>query len=414
MGGVRWYLVGSLVVVACLAGCGRGFMFAEREPWRHDAEVACLKSGAVRESANVVRIAEIEGPGICGADFPLKVAALGERIALGYADEPVRPPGGIPGIKQPPWPISAPRTFTPAPQPAYAPPPAPSPSAPPPLYPAPPRQFGDPGPPLDLGAPVPTSDNRTPAPRPLTTNPPSTLPLGPRVPRYTGAVEVKPAATLACPIVSVLDQWIAQSVQPAAFRWFGQPVVEIKQISSYSCRSMNGQPGAKISEHAFGNALDVAAFVLADGRVIKVKEGWRGLPEEQGFLRDVQGAACEQFTTVLAPGSNAYHYDHIHVDLMRRASARVICEPAAVDGETVAAFARQRNPAYRAQIPMRPMSQTSQPQSPPQTRPTLIDPRNDPFEWRGSSLKRDDAIVTGSAAKKTSNAPPDPEQADGD
>ena len=103
-------------------------------------------------------------------------------------------------------------------------------------------------------------------------------------------------------------------------RWFGARVVEIKQISAYSCRGMNGNPNAHISEHAFGNALDIAAFTLADGRRISVKEGWKGMPEEQGFLRDVQAAACQQFNTVLAPGSNVYHYDHIHVDLMRRAS----------------------------------------------------------------------------------------------
>ena len=136
-------------------------------------------------------------------------------------------------------------------------------------------------------------------------------------------------ATLACPIVSALDQWLASAVQPAAKRWLGQPVVEIKQISAYSCRGMNGQPGARISEHAFGNALDIAAFVLADGSRVTVKNGWRGSPEEQGFLRDVQGAACDQFTTVLAPGSNRFHYDHIHVDLMRRASGRRICQPGA-------------------------------------------------------------------------------------
>ena len=87
-------------------------------------------------------------------------------------------------------------------------------------------------------------------------------------------------------------------------RWFGARVVEIKQISAYSCRGMNGNPHAHISEHAFGNALDIAAFTLADGRRITVKDGWRGMPEEQGFLRDVQAAACQQFNTVLAPGSN--------------------------------------------------------------------------------------------------------------
>ncbi len=137
-----------------------------------------------------------------------------------------------------------------------------------------------------------------------------------------GPVAVKPVATLACPIVSVLDRWLADSVQPAAQRWFGARVVEIKQISAYSCRGMNGNSNAHISEHAFGNALDIAGFTLADGRHISVKDGWKGMPEEQGFLRDVQAAACQQFTTVLAPGSNAYHYDHIHVDLMRRASRR--------------------------------------------------------------------------------------------
>jgi hypothetical protein len=157
-----------------------------------------------------------------------------------------------------------------------------------------------------------------------------------------GPVTLKPTATLACPIVSQLDRWISESVQPAAQRWFGAQVVEIKQISAYSCRGMNGNSNAHISEHAFGNALDIAAFTLADGRRITVKDGWHGLPEEQGFLRDVQGAACQQFTTVLAPGSNAYHYDHIHVDLMRRASRRVICEPAAVSGEQIAARASGR------------------------------------------------------------------------
>jgi hypothetical protein len=110
---------------------------------------------------------------------------------------------------------------------------------------------------------------------------------------------------------------------------------------------MNGNPHAHISEHAFGNALDIAAFTLADGRRITVKDGWRGLPAEQGFLRDVQGGACQMFNTVLAPGSNSHHSDHLHVDLMRRSSGRVICEPAAVSGEQIAARAGQRNPYAR-------------------------------------------------------------------
>ncbi len=185
-------------------------------------------------------------------------------------------------------------------------------------------------------------------------------PLGPsRAPRFasaTGTVTVTPNATLACPMVSALDQWIATSVQPSAMRWFGQPVAEIKQISAYSCRGMNGNPRARISEHAFGNALDIASFTLADGRRITVKDGWRGPPEEQGFLRDVQGSACERFSTVLAPGSNVFHYDHIHVDLMRRGNGHRACNPRAVSGEEVAArvraqYARQgRDPGVTGSV----------------------------------------------------------------
>src|SRR5689334_13186157 len=95
---VARYLVGSLVVLG-LAACGKQWL-AERETWRHEAEVACLKSGQVKESAQLVRVQPITGPGICGADFPLKVAAIGEGNPIGYAEE-LRPPGSIPGPRQP-------------------------------------------------------------------------------------------------------------------------------------------------------------------------------------------------------------------------------------------------------------------------------------------------------------------------
>jgi hypothetical protein len=155
-------------------------------------------------------------------------------------------------------------------------------------------------------------------------------------------------------MVSALDRWVSEGVQPAALHWFGQPVVKIKQISAYSCRDMVGTRSAHISEHAFGNALDVAAFTLADGRTISVQHGWHGSPEEQGFLHDVQLYACETFNTVLAPGYNAAHYNHIHVDLMRRASGRRPCRPNAVRGEVVAARVRAhyagKAPAYTGSI----------------------------------------------------------------
>src|SRR5262249_55606756 len=108
--GVCLYLVGSLVLVS-LAGCGRGFFQAEREPWRAEAEVACLKSGAVKEGPDRVRVEPISGPGMCGADYPLKVAALGEGpSAFGFADD-LRPPAPI--GNQPRWPVAQPPAQSP-------------------------------------------------------------------------------------------------------------------------------------------------------------------------------------------------------------------------------------------------------------------------------------------------------------
>src|SRR5690349_17694324 len=117
--GVRLYLVGSFVLVS-LVGCGRGFFSAEREPWRAEAEIACLKSGAVKEGPDLVRIEPISGPGMCGADYPLKVAALGEGTSsFGFADDSRRPPASI--GNQPRWPVNpAPPSYRPAP--VYPPP----------------------------------------------------------------------------------------------------------------------------------------------------------------------------------------------------------------------------------------------------------------------------------------------------
>ena len=386
--GVRWYLVGSFVLVALIAlvGCSH-YMLAEREPWRHDAEIACLNSGAVKESPTRVRISSISGPGACGADYPLRVSALGESGPLGYSDEAPVPPGAIPNASMPQhWPVTQPSAAPSSSVSSQQLPPLPAgapqayPSQPYPQQPYPQRSYpqqsypqqGYPPPsatpvgqPLSLNPPglAPPEDDEDlgvpggpPHPyyggptAPYTPAPPSAAqpvpPLGPpRDPLVTGAagpVEVKPPATLACPIVSELDQWITASVQPAALKWFRQPVVEIKQISAYSCRGMNGNPNAHISEHAFGNALDIAEFTLADGHKVSVQYGWHGTPEEQGFLHDVQAAACEDFTTVLAPGANVYHYNHIHVDLMRHYNGRHICEPSAIPGEVVAEHARAR------------------------------------------------------------------------
>src|ERR1041384_2693887 len=245
--GVARYLVGSFVVLG-LAACGK-MMFAERDAWRHEAEVACLKTGQVKESASLTRIQPISGPGICGADFPLKVAAIGEGSAIGFADE-LRPPGGIPGVvaRQPladaPY---APRVSAP-PYQAY---PHQQPYPAQPQYQPPYQAQRSQASPMSIYAPgvaQPEPDSaeddfdeldqtqlvqRAPpygapryqaAPRaypqtiPAQQYPPAEpVPLGrERAPVTTGATAVQPAATLACPILSALDTWLPGGGQPAA------------------------------------------------------------------------------------------------------------------------------------------------------------------------------------------------------
>ena len=372
---LRKCLAGFVVVVGlgALAACSGGGFMGEREAWRKEAEARCIGAGSVIEGPGVVRISAINGPGMCGADFPFKVSSLGVPMAMSFGDD-LRPPGSIPNgtrAASPRWPVNEQpggRAYEPgrAPRPQVdtrplPPPPARSaPSVAPqrydePLALDPPQASGPAGEVYDFRRPYGAAPKAAPV-----RDTRRTAPLGPsRAPRFasaTGTVTVTPNATLACPMVSALDQWIATSVQPSAMRWFGQPVAEIKQISAYSCRGMNGNPRARTSEHAFGNALDIASFTLGDGRRITVKDGWRGPPEEQGFLRDVQGSACERFSTVLAPGSNVFHYDHIHVDLMRRGNGYRACNPRAVPGEEVAArvraqYARQgRDPGVTGSV----------------------------------------------------------------
>ena len=111
----------------------------------------------------------------------------------------------------------------------------------------------------------------------------------------------------------------------------------------------------------------------------------------RAFSATCKAAACDQFTTVLAPGSNQFHYDHIHVDLMRRASGRRICNPGAVDGDVVASLAR-KNPRYAS----------SRPLEVPPTRhyDPPVEPGNDPFAWRGDARRGDPATTGAIAARR--------------
>jgi hypothetical protein len=146
----------------------------------------------------------------------------------------------------------------------------------------------------------------------------------------THLTKLNQEGTFTCPMVAAMDNWLEKIVQPAAMARFGQPVVEIRTMGTYSCRRMNtgGGGSARMSEHAFANAIDIGGFRLADGSIVTILKGWNGGLEEQNFLREVHAGACRNFATVLGPGV-ALHHDHLHFDLARhgRRGDRSICRP---------------------------------------------------------------------------------------
>ncbi|MDP2740745.1 MAG: extensin family protein [Pseudorhodobacter sp.] len=122
-------------------------------------------------------------------------------------------------------------------------------------------------------------------------------------------VALNPAATIDCETAIALKSWVEQGLQPA----FGRNgVVALRVAADYSCRPRNNRPGARISEHGRGKAIDISGFVLADGRALSVKADWRhgqGKP-----IKVAHRSACGIFGTTLGPGSDGYHKDHLHFD----------------------------------------------------------------------------------------------------
>lgn len=209
------------LVIASLSGCGT-FNRPQREAWRGQVELACLKSGAIVQTSFVRPAKEIDGPGTCGLDHPFEIYAVSD-----------------------------------------------------------------------------------------------------------GAVGMTPRAKLGCPMAAAMNVWMRDVVQPASLARFGVQVAEIKNMASYGCRTRNNRRGAKMSEHSYGNGLDIGGFILVDGREVSVLKDWRGGPvEAQAFLREVHAGACGMFKTVLGPGSDRFHENHLHLDLARHNSRQsAYCRP---------------------------------------------------------------------------------------
>lgn len=119
---------------------------------------------------------------------------------------------------------------------------------------------------------------------------------------------------VACPLANTFAAWARFGADRAARQMLGSALVRIETMGSYNCRNVAGS--GRRSAHARAEAIDVAAFILADGRRISVLDDWDGgSADERRFLRTVHASACKRFGTTLGPGYNAAHANHFHVEL---------------------------------------------------------------------------------------------------
>lgn len=119
---------------------------------------------------------------------------------------------------------------------------------------------------------------------------------------------------MTCPVAAAMELWRTKTVEPAALNIFGSAIARIEHLGVYSCRRLYGRSEGAWSEHATGNAIDISAFVLEDGRRISLISDWNGDADEARFLRQVRDGACGVFATVLSPDYNEAHADHFHFD----------------------------------------------------------------------------------------------------
>jgi hypothetical protein len=139
-------------------------------------------------------------------------------------------------------------------------------------------------------------------------------------------VKVEPPATVRCETALQLARWMEGSVAPALLTAMpGETINQLAQASAYVCRNRNNAETGRISEHAFGNAIDIAGFTLKSGKTITIRPADKDPSLEGAFQRAITEAACLYFTTVLDPGSDAAHENHLHLDVKERRGGYRYC-----------------------------------------------------------------------------------------
>jgi hypothetical protein len=134
-------------------------------------------------------------------------------------------------------------------------------------------------------------------------------------------VSVMPPAILRCTMAEAIVSWVREEAAPRALE-LGSPLRTIENFDSFDCRGRNRIPGAKLSEHGKANALDIRALKLVNGKVVEPTDPTVSREFREGLRKSV----CARFTTVLGPGSDGYHEDHVHVDLAERRGGYRMCQ----------------------------------------------------------------------------------------
>lgn len=128
-------------------------------------------------------------------------------------------------------------------------------------------------------------------------------------------VPVSGVTAMRCGLARAFIGWTRNAVAPAAYQILGSRLARVETMGSYACRNTIGTATPHLSGHATANAVDVSAFVLADGRRLSVQRDWRDADEAtRRFFAAVHASACKRFGTVLSPDYNAAHHDHLHLE----------------------------------------------------------------------------------------------------
>ncbi|MGE0666499.1 MAG: extensin family protein [Sphingomonadales bacterium] len=139
-------------------------------------------------------------------------------------------------------------------------------------------------------------------------------------------VALKPAIVTRCEMAKTLAVWTKDVMAPSAALHLKAAPSAILTGDSYQCRARRGDGEVKVSEHAKANAIDVAGIEFAGRETVPVKDRTGSGDGERAFQAAIRGGACAYFTTVLGPGTNAAHADHLHLDLIDRGNGYRICE----------------------------------------------------------------------------------------